>query len=1181
VLCAACGDENKAGRKFCASCGSPLARGCPACGAANEPDDRFCGECGALLEPGEAAPPPPPAAARTPTAERRLVSVLFADLVGFTTLSEARDAEEVRELLSRYFETARQVIGRYGGTVEKFIGDAVMAVWGTPVAQEDDAERSVRAALELVEAIRALGEELEAPDLRLRAGVVTGEAAVTIGAEGQGMVAGDLVNTASRVQSVARPGTVLVGEATRRASQAAIAYEDAGSHELKGKAEPVPLWRAERVIAGRGGTGRSARIEAPFVGREGELRLLKDLYHATADESRARLVSVAGVAGIGKSRLGWEFYKYIDGLLENVWWHRGRSLAYGEGVAYWALAEMIRMRAGISENEATEAARAKLAKVTAQFVPDPEERAWVEPQLAHLLGLEEGGAADREDLFSAWRLFFERMAEQGPAVLLFEDLQWADNGLLDFIEYLLEWSRSSPLYVVTLARPELLERRPSWGAARRNFTSLYLEPLGADAMDQLLSGLVPGLPDELRARVRDRAEGIPLYAVETVRMLLDRGLLVHEEDRYRPTGAVETLGIPETLHALIAARLDGLPVEERRLLEDASVLGKTFTKQALVALSGLPDSELDGLLTSLVRKEILTLQADPRSPERGQYGFLQALVQKIAHDTLSKRERKARHLAAARYLEASWGEDEEIVEVVASHYRDAYEAAPEAPDAPEIKAKASSVLARAGERAASLGATDEAQRYFEQAAALADATPEQARLFERAGHTALVGARWPEAERHFRHAMALFESEGDTQAWGRVAPALGKLLAERGESEEGLHLMERALELLSRHEAGPALANAASTLGSLELFMGRRARAMERIELALEIAESLRLPDVFTRAISRRSIALSFFGRDQEGEALQQLALAVALENDLPRDAFLAYLNLAHFALQRDDHEQALAHTQSGLALARKRGDRNGEWEMLGQSMHPLYLRGEWDAAMAALAEIPEEARSQPQYSLFLLLPTARIYAARGALDGAEALLAPLAGSEASLDIQIRVTFAVAQAIVLNARGRSDEALAACERVWADRGTGVARLYLDEALVEAVEAAFALGERERAEALLREVEGLHPGERSQHLNAHDDRFRARLAAGDAEERFRGAVNLFRELGTPFWLAVTLLEHGEWLAAEGRQDEAGPLLAEATGVFEHLGAVPWLERARRIVAPPEASMEASEPVATRA
>ena len=493
MICPSCGTENEAGRKFCSQCGVKLALACTECGASNSPGDRFCGECGATLTAEEPAAVAVVAAA--PAAERRLVSVLFVDLVGFTAASESRDAEDTRELLSRYFDTCRRLIELYGGTVEKFIGDAVMAVWGAPTATEDDAERAVRAALDLVAAVSALGDEVGSPELRARAGVLTGEAAVTLAAEGEGMVAGDLVNTASRIQSIAEPARS--SSAKRRGARRSqtIVYTDAGTHELKGKVGLVPLWRALRVVSGARGALKSAGLEAPFVGRDRELRRIKDLFHECADEGKPHLVSITGIAGIGKSRLAWEFYKYFDGIAQITYWHRGRCLSYGEGVTYWALADMVRMRARIAEDEEPGSALEKLAAVVEEHLADDEERRFVEPRLRHLIGLEEG-RFEREDLFAAWRLFFERLADVYPAVLVFEDMQWADASLLDFIEYLLEWSRSSPLFVVTLARPELQERRPTWGAASRNFTSIYLEPLSGDAMQELLDGLVPGLPDE-------------------------------------------------------------------------------------------------------------------------------------------------------------------------------------------------------------------------------------------------------------------------------------------------------------------------------------------------------------------------------------------------------------------------------------------------------------------------------------------------------------------------------------------------------------------------------------------------------------------------------------------------------------------------------------------------------------
>ena len=486
MICPSCGTENRAEARFCVGCGAALARSCPN-GHPASAGARFCDVCGAAVDPSATVTATAVAEAASvpaPVAERRLVSVVFADLVGFTTLSEARDSEEVRALLSRYFDTCRRLIELYGGTVEKFIGDAVMAVWGTPVATEEDAERAVRAALDLVTAVSALGDEVGIPELRARAGVLTGEAAVTIGATGEGMVAGDLVNTASRVQSVAEPGTVLVGESTKRATDETVAYATPGSHELKGKIGLVPLYRALRVVSGARGSLKSTGLEAPFVGRDRELRQIKDLFHVCADEGKAHLVSITGVAGIGKSRLAWEFYKYFDGIAQITYWHRGRCLSYGEGVTYWALADMVRMRARITEDEEPASALLKLAAVVEEHLPDPEERRFVEPRLAHLLALEEG-RYERDDLFAAWRLFFERLANVYPAVLVFEDMQWADASLLDFIEYLLEWSRNSPIYVLTLARPELLDRRPSWGAGHRNFSSIYLEPLSEPAMEAL------------------------------------------------------------------------------------------------------------------------------------------------------------------------------------------------------------------------------------------------------------------------------------------------------------------------------------------------------------------------------------------------------------------------------------------------------------------------------------------------------------------------------------------------------------------------------------------------------------------------------------------------------------------------------------------------------------------------
>ena len=658
----------------------------------------------AAAGPGVLVPP-----TACPVAERRVCSVLFCDLVGFTPLSEALDPEAVRELLSQYFAVARTVIGRYGGVVEKFIGDAVMAVWGTPVAAEGDAERAARAALDLVSSVAELGAAAGVPGLAARCGVVTGEVAVTLGAAGEGMVAGDAVNTASRVQTAAGPGQVLVDRSTRRLADSVIGFADAGAHALKGKAEPEPLWRATWVLSGgAGGMQRVDGLEAPLTGRDAELRTVRELFHAAADRRVPRLVLVSGPAGVGKSRLGWEFRKYMDGLVEVAWWHRGRCLSYGDGVAYWALAEMVRQRLSIAEEDPAEAAAAKLAAGLDRYVPDPGERAYLGVRLGRLIGVpvpgDGAGAVGREELFAGWRLFFERLAAVHPVVLLVEDGQYADAGLLDFLDYLIDWVRDLPVYVLVFARPELGQARPGFGTGR-NRTALTLDPLDAASMDQLVDALVPGMPGPARAKITAHAQGIPLFAVETVRSLVDRDIVQPVEGVYRLVGEVGQLQVPESLHALLAARLDALDPDVRQLVADAAVLGTTFPAEALIAISGQDEAVVRAALAELVRREVLTVSADPLSPERGSYGFTQDMLRQVAYDTLSRRDRKARHLAVAAHLRAAFPRDgEEVAEVIARHYLDALEAVPDDGDAGQLRGQAIAALMRAAERAGRTGA---------------------------------------------------------------------------------------------------------------------------------------------------------------------------------------------------------------------------------------------------------------------------------------------------------------------------------------------------------------------------------------------------------------------------------------------------------------------------------------------
>jgi class 3 adenylate cyclase/tetratricopeptide (TPR) repeat protein len=1143
--CSACGTENRSGRRFCAHCGAALEARCPACAAANDPGDRFCGECGTALG-AAAAPPAGTTAPAAAIAERRLVCVLFADLVGFTTLSEHRDPEEVRELLSRYFERCRTLIERYGGTVEKFIGDAVMAVWGTPVAREDDAERAVRAALALSPAVTALGEEVGVPELRVRAGVLTGGASVEVGGDGEGMVLGDTVNTASRLQSIAEPGTVLVDDTTRRASEAAIAYEDAGTHQVKGRDQPVHTWTALSVVAGAAGARRGVGLEAPFVGREMELQLVIDALEDSVSRGAARLVTVTGDAGTGKSRLLWELFKYVDGIEDVRYWHQGRCPSYGEGVAYWALAEMIRARAGIAEDEDPSSARAKLEAEVDRFVSDERERRLVEPRLAHLLGLEQRTASEPADLFSGWRLFFERMAATEPVILVFEDVQWADSGLLDFIDYLLEWSADHPLFILVLGRPELEARRPDWGTATR------LDPLPPAAMQALLANLVPGLPPDLATRILKRAEGVPLYAVETVRMLLDRGLLTQEGQRYVVAGTIADLEVPETLHQLVAARLDNLEAPERALLQDAAVLGESFTPAALAAVTERPEAEVRRRLDALVAKQVLGHDDDLRSAEPGQYRFLQALVRTIAVGTLSRRDRKARHLAAAEYLRSTSGEATEIVEVLASHYLDAVAADPEAADVEEIRAKALQTLETAGHRASSLALAAEARRYFEQAAGLAAEETERAALLAEAGAAAARSADNEGARALLTDAISVFDAGDRSEDAGRTRAMLADVLIAENRLEDAAQLMDRARESLVDEAV---LAGVASRRARVAFLMGDFDLARREADAALAIADPCHLWPVLAEALLTKGPALYYDHRHTEAGALMELGLRIALEENLTEPALRGYFNLADYRVIEGRAEGAAQAMERGLALARERGNRAWERDLLAQTVQIDGLRGEWDHALSVHSELRLGGDDESLRAAEIPLPM--ILAARGQTHELEAWLArPVMASEWR---ELALLDEVGRAIALRATGNLPDAVRVLTAVAPEYMT----LHSASSMVFVADVVDILLEGEQV-ALLEELLAptahiVVPLIASQLACARGLLLARRGDTRAAEAALADGLRLLRPTGAPYMLARGLLAHGPVLFALGRDDEAAKVLHEARSIFAQLGATPWIER----------------------
>jgi len=1181
LICSNCGTENEAGRKFCGECAAPLAVLCPNCGTPNPPTVKFCGECATPLRPAETAAARLSAPARPSTAavlgpavpapaeqtaahvaERRLVSVLFADLVGFTPFAEERDAEEVRDTLSRYFELASDVIARYGGTVEKFIGDAVMAVWGAPTAHEDDAERAVRAGLELVDAVRALG-----PGIQARAGVLTGEAAVTVGATNQGLVAGDLVNTASRLQAVAPSGTVLVGEATWRAAARAIVFEPAGEHALKGKTSPVPAWRAMRVVAERGGRNRAETLEAPFVGRDDELRLLKELFHATGRERRARLVSVTGIGGIGKSRLAWEFAKYLDGLVEQVWWHHGRSPAYGKGITFWALGEMIRGRANLAETDDEATTRAKLAATVAEHVPDPEERRWIESALLALLGLESGAAA--EQLFAAWRAFFERLAATATVVMVFEDLQWADAGLLDFIDQLLEWSRAHPIYVVTLARPELLETRPDWGAGKRSFSSVYLEPLPEQAMRDLLAGLVPGLPEPTARAIVARADGVPLYAVETVRMLLAEGKLTAEADgTYAPTGDLSSIAVPETLTALITARLDGLESGERALLQDGAVLGQAFTLAGLAAVAGGDEAALEPHLRALVRREFLALEADLRSPERGQYAFVQALIREVAYNTLSNKDRKSRHLAAARFFE-SLGTDE-LAGALAGHYLAAHRLAGKGPEADALAAQARVTLRAAAERAAALGSHEQALGFLDQALEATTDAAERADLHERAIPSARAGTDADVVERHARGAAEAYRAAGDREGIARATAQLGLVFADyRADPRRTLELLLPAWEEFADLEDTPA--GVSLMLAIVRGYGGvDEAEAQYRwAERLLPAAEKLGLMTSIVSALAGKASALGRLGRAREAAVLIEGAHALALRHDLASVEWRIRVLLT-FGHQWRDPGRGLALAREGQEIAQRLGSRAYSFLMVRNAVLCAIRTGDWEWAAAQLEEWLSPA--PPASDVIEFLVDRAILDALHGRDPSGDLDAVASELEALTDPQYRSYHQLGHTWFALGEGRLADAMAA-----AQRAAAATSYFPAIALPVAARAALWAGDATQARAFLDALEV--SGYQGSALDVDKAAIRAGLLALDgrpaeALAAYRDVLRGWRGLKLPWDEALTSIDMTSLLdPSEAEVRAAGEAGRE---ILVRLEAAPFLARLDTALARTESDRAAPAP-----
>ncbi len=892
VTCRSCGRALEPGTRFCPACGTPVQLACSACGANLTPDARFCPKCGTPA--AEPSPAPDVAESATAGRERKVATMVFADLVGFTSLNESSDPELVQALVTRAFDRLSAEVVRYEGTVEKFAGDAMLAVFGVPATHEDDAERAVRAALEMQSAMNELAVELHSegrPELALRIGIETGEVLVDLGrasGERDRIVTGDAVNTAARLQQVALPGALVVGPFTYAATRDVVEYEELPPTALKGKALPVAAWRAVAVKARRGGIRPSLGIEAPLIGREEEIALIKETVRRTVSDGRPHLVTVIGSAGVGKSRLTWELEKYLDGLPETFYWRKGRCLAYAQA-SFSALADAIKADARILDDDAPATAAAKLVTRVGELggTADPVLLQAVEA----LLALGPASGLGRDQLFDAWRRYLELLAHENPLVLVQEDVHWADEGMLDFIEYLARWAEG-PIVILCLARHELLELRPTWGGGIPNVAAIVLEPLDATESAQLVDALLSGgLPAELRDRVVTLADGNPLFTEELVRMFVDRGVLRFGDGRWQLARPVEEVEIPGSIHAVLAARLDGLPAAEKRAAQNAAVVGRIFWDALISHLSRQGTSATGEVLRRLRVKELVV----PRQPSAlagaAEFGFRHVLIRDVAYDSLPKRDRAAKHLDVAAWAEETLADrQEEMVELLAAHYLAAlhYEEEFSAPDSErlrDLRHKTYTYTRRAGIRADALSNKEHGARWLR-------AAVEQARVLDLpARERAVLAVEYNDAARGYEphetvrsvleEALALGEASlgrtaDDEQQLAQVRINLAFYLYVADEVEAARALVRAGIAAL---EPGPPTRGRAGLrlrLGWTYWRAGPLADAPPILREAIAEARACGADDVERMALHDLGVATGMLGDVRESLALVEKSLELA-----------------------------------------------------------------------------------------------------------------------------------------------------------------------------------------------------------------------------------------------------------------------------------------------------------------
>jgi class 3 adenylate cyclase/tetratricopeptide (TPR) repeat protein len=898
-----------------------------------------------------------------PRRERKVVSVVFCDLVGFTQRAETLDPEDVDAFLEPYHRRLRSELEHYGGTVEKFIGDAVMALFGAPTSHEDDPERAVRAAL----AIRDWAVESE--DVEVRIGVTTGEALIRLDARpeaGEGMASGDVVNTAARVQAAAPTNEVLVDETTYRAIRHVIELEEADPVEAKGKSEAISVWRAGAARS-RFGVDVAHEARTQLVGRERELSVLREAFERARHERIPQLVTLVGVPGIGKSRLVYELSRIAAADPDIITWRQGRCLAYGEGVTLWALGEIVKAQAGVVEQDPPEDVRTKMHDAVSRVLADSDDANWVESHLLALVGL--SGASDlggdrRGEAFAAWRRFLEALAERRPLVLVFEDLHWADESMLDFVDELVDWVTDVPLLVVATSRPELLERRPGWGGGKLNATTLALSPLSDEQTAFLIGQLVahPVLEAQSQKDLLERAGGNPLYAEQYADLYLERG-------------SADRLPIPETLHGLIAARLDALPELEKGVMQDASVVGKVFWASAL---HGVDDAA--PVLHALERKGFVRRQRRSSVDGESEYSFAHALVRDVAYGQIARADRAAKHRRAAEWIE-DLGRREEHAELLAYHWTSALELVRATGGAdPLLSERARLALRDAGDRAFVLNSYNVAAAQFEDALELwpADAPDRPELLFRLA--EALMIATSDRATDALTTARDALLSAGDRERAAEAEALLARRYWFQGDIERTAIHQSAADALIEGAPASPGVARVLAFSARHQTLEGEIARGLEVGRHALDMAESLRLEELRIHALTTIGSAKSELNDPTAEDDLRRaVELALAANSPLISGA----LNNLSTVIDNSDARASRDLQRQALDFALRFGDASIARFLRGNLITATFVVGDWTEVMEAADQFVAECESGSPHVLEGPVRESRGYirVARGDVD--------------------------------------------------------------------------------------------------------------------------------------------------------------------------------------------------------